>query len=550
MRRLGRRLRGWGAERLTLNQKLVASKLRHGEYDWQKRIFSKPVPSRVLAPARGYDARRVVADNLETVVDILRVAGIESVVLPRVGVFNPILVISETHIPDVVQALSQLSSELGWTIHGTNFSGSERPLSNFAVRPDSLNRIRCRRHLVAANGRELTTRFEDVVIEPWALLDADEERVDGETHIPGTLHRRISKRGTLVEYLTPAVWQRAQAEGGRLRLSHPHLYEVVEPIDIVYTWVDGDDPEWRQRKLAAEGNLDRSAVNETATIASRFTSRDELKYSLRSVEAYASWVNHIFIVTDGQVPDWLDTDNPKITVVDHREIFSDTDALPVFNSHAIESQLHHIPGLNENYVYLNDDIVFLRPTDPSLFFTGSGQSKFFPSTAPLDFDPPTARDLPVLSAAKRNRELILSDFGRVVTNKFKHTLHPQLRSVLMEMEAEHSDEFAAVARSTFRHPCDLSISSSLYHYYAYAKRRAIPDRIRYAYMDIAREDAELYLRRLARRTDLDVLCLNDTNTDGSDQDRLDKMLRDFLADRLPIPSSFEKTGIEQNECGE
>src|SRR5699024_11717490 len=136
----------------------------------------------------------------------------------------------------------------------------------------------------------------------------------------------------------------------------PHLYDVVDPVDIVYTWVDGDDPDRRQRKRAVEAALEHGTVNETATIPSRVTSRDELKYSLRSVEAYASWVNHIFIVTDGRVPAWLDTENPKITVVDHREIFTDSDALPVCNAHAIESQLHHIPGLSERYVYLNDDI--------------------------------------------------------------------------------------------------------------------------------------------------------------------------------------------------
>lgn len=104
---------------------------------------------------------------------------------------------------------------------------------------------------------------------------------------------------------------------------------------------------------------------------SRFTSRDELRFSLRSLEYYASWVRKIFIVTDRQVPSWLDTDDPKITVVDHRDIFSDPSVLPVFNSHAIESQLHHIPGLADHYLYLNDDCFFLRPTGSELFFTAN-----------------------------------------------------------------------------------------------------------------------------------------------------------------------------------
>ena len=544
MMRLGERIRRWGAEQASTRQKITVSKLRHREYRWQ-RPFRERQPQAVLAPERGYDARVVADENLSVVKKSLSVAGIEFVVLPRSNEFNPIIVVAETEAAEAIDALLRLDAGEGWVSHATGFSGRRGLLAKFSSRPEDVSRIRCRRRLIAPNGKQMNTRFEDVVIETWAVLGPGVERVDGDVHAEGTLHRRISQRGVAVEYLTPQVWQEAVAAGGQLALPCPHLYDVVDPVDIVYTWVDGDDPDWRQRKRAAEAALEHGTVNETATIPSRFTSRDELKYSLRSVEAYASWVNHIFIVTDGQVPAWLDTENPKITVVDHREIFTDSDALPVFNSHAIESQLHHIPGLSERYVYLNDDIFFLRPTDPSLFFTGNGHSKFFPSKAPLDIDPPSVRDLPVLSAAKRNRAFLQNEFDRTVTNKFKHTPHPQLRSVLSKMETEHSDEFARVARSTFRHPDDLSIPSALYHFYAYAIGRAIPGSIRYAYMDIARDDAELYFLRLSRRRDLDVLCLNDTNTADADQEKLDAMMREFLEYQLPIPSTFEKKAQDQ-----
>src|SRR5699024_11887277 len=125
-----------------------------------------------------------------------------------------------------------------------------------------------------------------------------------------------------------------------------------------------------------------------------------IKCSLRSQLSSGRFASPLFVLKDRLLRPWLDTVNLLIIVVDPREICTDSDALPVFNSHAIESQLHHIPGLSERYVYLNDDIFFLRPTDPSLFFTGNGHSKFFPSKAPLDIDPPSVRDLPVLSAAK------------------------------------------------------------------------------------------------------------------------------------------------------
>lgn len=51
--------------------------------------------------------------------------------------------------------------------------------------------------------------------------------------------------------------------------------------------------------------------------SSRFEDNDELRYSLRSVEKYAPWVRHIFIVTNGQIPHWLDLENPRVTIVTH-----------------------------------------------------------------------------------------------------------------------------------------------------------------------------------------------------------------------------------------
>uniref|UniRef100_A0A8C5PZA2 N-acetylglucosamine-1-phosphotransferase subunits alpha/beta n=1 Tax=Leptobrachium leishanense TaxID=445787 RepID=A0A8C5PZA2_9ANUR len=51
--------------------------------------------------------------------------------------------------------------------------------------------------------------------------------------------------------------------------------------------------------------------------ASRFEDNEELRYSLRSIEKYAPWVRHVFIVTNGQIPSWLNLDNPRVTIVTH-----------------------------------------------------------------------------------------------------------------------------------------------------------------------------------------------------------------------------------------
>ena len=81
-------------------------------------------------------------------------------------------------------------------------------------------------------------------------------------------------------------------------------------IDLVYLWCDGNDPEFIKRKNEALKKAGEVDIQAKAT--GRFEQIDELKFSLRSVEKYIPWVNHIFIVTDRQVPKWLNLNNKKI----------------------------------------------------------------------------------------------------------------------------------------------------------------------------------------------------------------------------------------------
>ncbi len=120
----------------------------------------------------------------------------------------------------------------------------------------------------------------------------------------------------------------------------PDIQDFVEPIDIVYTWVDSADVRWRQTYRRYKEQVPCEGIDASSRDLARYTSRDELKYSLRSLELNIPWVRKIFIVTADQVPTWLNTDHPKIQVVSHQEIFENpSECLPTFNSHAIESQI-------------------------------------------------------------------------------------------------------------------------------------------------------------------------------------------------------------------
>ncbi|MFF4606538.1 stealth family protein [Streptomyces sp. NPDC001339] len=319
--------------------------------------------------------------------------------------------------------------------------------------------------------------------------------------------------------------------------------DIPFPVDVVYTWVDGSDPAWSLRRAQAlEETGGPRAHHEEATNAARYLSRDELKYSLRSIHQYAPWVRAIHLVTDDQTPDWLDTGHPGIRVVSHKEIFSDPSVLPTFNSHAIESQLHHIDGLSEHFLYFNDDVFLGSPLTPQTFFLSNGLTKFFLSPALVPLGEHHPDDPPVAAAAKNNRELMEEGFSTTLTQKMRHVPHALRRSVLAELEERYAERHRATAAARFRSPDDLSVASSLHHYYAYHQGRAIPSDMRYVYMDLAHRNTSRRLNRLLANRDMDVFCINDTVSTEEDLARTDALISPFLEGYFPVPSPFEKRG--------
>lgn len=150
-------------------------------------------------------------------------------------------------------------------------------------------------------------------------------------------------------------------------------------IDIVVTWVDGNDPEWQADKDYYLNKADscRKAGNGIC----RYREWDFFRYWFRAVEKYAPWANRVFFVTYGHVPAWLDTESPRLRIVRHDEFIPD-EYLPTFSSIPIELNLHRIPGLSEHFVYFNDDIFLARPCKPEDFFV-DGKPVLCPAPIPL-----------------------------------------------------------------------------------------------------------------------------------------------------------------------
>lgn len=467
-------------------------------------------------------------DVAEIVVAVLDDAGLEPFVSDRDG-DRIVLGIRLDERNRALAALSR-SGHAGWYLQWAGGSSSGIVPLGLAAGRRSVERARSwtivRSHLV---GERATGDEAGVVITFWTL------GTSGRLELVGTRgHERFDSE-------SPSTTEHIDGRSFPGRRAFPistSLERVGHDIDVVYTWVDGADPEWLESFRSTAKACGRS-LDEAALDPARYRNRDELRYSLRSLWMYCGWVRHIWIVTAGQRPDWL-TDHPQITVVDHDQVLP-ADGLPTFNSHAIEASLHHIEGLSEHAVYFNDDMMVARPVRPELFFHANGLPKVFQSGArvpSVETDSTQAVD----TAAIRGRELLSERFGRVVESKTLHSPYPLLKSVMAEVEREFPDIIDATRRSRFRSPADLSTASSFSQHYALATGRATLGSVAHEYVHVESARLRWHLDAIRLGRDVDTCCLNETGGDVTDRVGRDEEIRRFFEAMYPVPAPWETAG--------
>lgn len=134
-------------------------------------------------------------------------------------------------------------------------------------------------------------------------------------------------------------------------------------IDFVITWVDGNDPKWQEEK--------NQVLHTNDTIDSeRYRDWDNLKYIFRGIEKNANWVHKVYFITWGHLPEWLNTDNEKLVIVNHKD-YIPKEYLPTYSSHVLELNLHRIKELSNNFVYFNDDTFIIDKLDEKDFFVNN-----------------------------------------------------------------------------------------------------------------------------------------------------------------------------------
>ncbi|MCL2001259.1 MAG: stealth family protein [Planctomycetes bacterium] len=316
--------------------------------------------------------------------------------------------------------------------------------------------------------------------------------------------------------------------------------EPAFPVDIVYTWVDGSDAGHAAKRAGFTGG--RGGPHMDGINPCRFRDNDELRYSLRSLEKFASWFNRVFIVTDAQTPAWLESENSRVTVVDHREIIPER-FLPTFNSHVIESYLHHIPGLSEHYVYFNDDFFLANHCVKGDFFTGNGIPFVY-----CDWRKSRIRWYRRFRCPHAESYFTVLDLLRagglpapeLIT---AHAPYPMSRKCALLAAGFFEEKIASLSANRFRTPGDVAFYCHAAPLWGYSKRLVVPCDITYYYIYVKRPDRTLYYQAMLDENEREglplFLCLDD-DADTYFPSGWKGDLENFLKSFLPEPSSFER----------
>jgi hypothetical protein len=240
-----------------------------------------------------------------------------------------------------------------------------------------------------------------------------------------------------------------------------------EPIDAVYTWVDGATPgydellrTWARRPLDLNPNRYRDNL-------------DLLRFSLRSLTAFVPWVRRVHIVTARpQRPTWLRGDAPGLRIV-HHDAFIPAPNLPTFNSFAIVANVHRLPGVSRRFLYVEDDRLFGRPVARDDLMDEEGRVRVW---AKWQRTPDARRRVshpsPWSAAQAQANGLLDTAYGRQRRGEIKHA--PLLVDVPAweAMVARWPDDFARTSASRFRSPGNLA-PEHLFPYYMLHEGRGV-----------------------------------------------------------------------------
>lgn len=325
---------------------------------------------------------------------------------------------------------------------------------------------------------------------------------------------------------------------------------MQEQIDIVIPWVDGSDKKWQIKASKYLKMKEISGVH--------YRDYDTLKYTLRSIDKYFSWVHKIYLVTDNQKPRWINESNKKLEIIDHKDII-DEKYLPTFNSNVILMNIHKIPNLSDKFVILEDDMLITKKVENNTFFKNDLPCDFMIEnalTATLNLFTTCFNAMQLINYKFNKRNFIKHHFNKYFSLKYgienfrtilsspyeyytgfvsKHAALPMLKKTYKNVW----DDFGVKLEENNTHKTrkTTDITNWIMRYYQLASGDFVPvSPNRYKYFNLGDVDFDKLNKDLQNQRYLSI-CLNDQNI--SDIELTKKKLKETLEQTFPKKSQFE-----------
>lgn len=309
--------------------------------------------------------------------------------------------------------------------------------------------------------------------------------------------------------------------------------EDKNKIDFVVTWVSSESEMWVTTRNTDLKNVvcdfnDGNSENRYRNLY------DELKYCLRSINsACGDIVNNLYLVVhdNQELPRWLNIKEKSLKIVRHSEIFSNKK--PSYNSSAIETRLHKIKGLTNNFVYLNDDVFLLgRWTRDD--FIDNDKTISYVSNKELGKSNICNSSFEYLW---KNNHIEINKMFPNHKNEFKPTMDHAPFSLNKKIlkKLGKSSTVKLTEKSLVRSKKDVGLINGIYHYYCLYKDKCKFKNVKIAYLT----PNEISKNKLcAIKPEIKVLSLqDDTNNQINDQIIYDVI--DTFDKLFEIPSIYE-----------
>ena len=291
-------------------------------------------------------------------------------------------------------------------------------------------------------------------------------------------------------------------------------------MDIVITYVNGLDPEWQRTY---------EQCTSTPILDKRFRDWGTLKYLFRGIQTNMPFIRKVHLVVSGptQIPEWVN--RQEVNVVLHSDIIPQ-EYLPTFNCNPIEMHLHRIKGLDEEFLYFNDDMFPMQHCQPTDFFRG-GKGVIRMTRHLFAFDM-------FKKICRNSTRVAYHALGRSVPFMFlrpQHICSPMLKSVCKEVYDKVNKEIATSLTPT--RTAD-NYTQYLFLDYMFLNNRIINEEITRNFFStaIASADSIAHCLRSSKRK---IICINDVELSKRRYETLHSAVIEAFEEHFPEKSRYE-----------